>query len=353
MVLTVLRNRSRPNAARRLYAMLAVAALSTLGFANSYDIRATVDGDLVNFPDVQPMMSNGRVLVPVRGVFEHMNANVDWDADTQTVSAQRGNDNIRLQINSHNATVNGRDVNLDSPATFYRGRTMVPLRFLSESLGAQVQWIENTRTVEINSQDAPRQQPPLPRWTSVHLASGTVIPFRLEQRLSSNRSRQGDSFSATLDSDRGSNYQGIPRGATLQGHVAIAQAKHGQTPGVLGLVFDSVTMPDRKSYAIHGSLIGLDSDSVTNRGDRMEANPGADDNLKWVGYGAGGGALLGILTKGNVITDAAIGGALGFMFNQSQRDNSNVRDVVCESGTQFGVRLTRYFEFRMPTPNRR
>jgi hypothetical protein len=331
--------------------MVVFAALSVAGAARAQDIRTTVDRILVNFPDVQPEMNRGRVMVPVRGVFEHMNATVFWDANARTVFAQHGSDSISLPINSYNATVNGRRVILDVPATVSRGRTMVPLRFLSEALGAGVDWVASTRTVEINS-TGPANQPVMAGYTNMRIERGTVIPFGLNERLSSNNSEEGDLFTANLDTSGSSHYQGMSNGSVLEGHVDVARAKTGDTPGVLGLAFDRMRMPDGKTYKVYGSLIGLDANSVMRDNGRLTAKPGAKkDNLKWVGYGAGGGALISILTKGNLLSNTLIGAALGFLYGEIQKNPSQSNNVTSESGTKFGMRLTRDLNIQVPTQN--
>jgi hypothetical protein len=113
-------------------------------------IRVYVDGRIVNF-DVPPQVIQGRVLVPLRGVFEQLGATVDYDARTQHIVALRGSQNVELTIGSRQAQVNGTPHLLDVPAFTINGRTMVPLRFISESLGAEVQWIDASRTILIAS----------------------------------------------------------------------------------------------------------------------------------------------------------------------------------------------------------
>jgi len=112
-------------------------------------IRVVVNGSPVEFDTIGPRQTNGHVLVPLRGVLEKIGAYVDWDSATQTVLANKGDTSIRLPIGSRYATVNGSRVLLDTPATTMAGSTMVPLRFLSESLGATVRWNERTNTVLI------------------------------------------------------------------------------------------------------------------------------------------------------------------------------------------------------------
>jgi hypothetical protein len=352
-----------------LTATLALAALSLTGAASAQEITTTVDGETVNFPDLQTTMINGRVMVPLRGVFEFMHASVDWDAATRTVIAQRFNDTIRLPINSYTATVNGRDVAIDAPARIQSGRTLVPLRFLSESLGANVDWIAATRTVEINTTDnyvvgepwsknltanSSDQHQVQASYNTTRIDKGTVIPFTLNEKLSSNKSKRGDRFTANLDTDGDSDYQGMTEGAILEGHVDVAQAKSGKTPGVLGLAFDRVRMPNGQTYKVYGTLIGLDSKSVTNDNGRLTAKAGAKtNNLKWVGYGAGGGALLSVLTKSNFLTTTLIGGALGFLYGEIQKDPSKSNDVTSKAGTKFGVKLTRNLSFPAASKDKR
>src|SRR5262245_15193518 len=114
-----------------------VLFIPTQGTAQS-TIRVYVDGQLVNF-DVPPNVIQGRVLVPLRGVFEKLGATVDYDGRTQHIIAVRGEQTVELTLGSRQARINGKPALLDVPAFTIGDRTMVPLRFISESLGASVQ----------------------------------------------------------------------------------------------------------------------------------------------------------------------------------------------------------------------
>jgi hypothetical protein len=91
--------------------------------------------------------------VPVRGVLEKIGANVDWTPETQKVNCSSGDIDIVLHIGDKMAKVNGQMVQLDVPAQTIGGHTMVPLRFLSESLGAKVRWDGAEQTVFIMTSD--------------------------------------------------------------------------------------------------------------------------------------------------------------------------------------------------------
>lgn len=114
------------------------------------DVHVFVDGQPVAF-DVPPQIDNGRVLVPLRGVFERLGATVDWNNQAQTVYAQRGATYISLVIGSPQAIVDGQPVPIDAPAMLVGDRTMVPLRFVSQTLGSTVNWDASSSTVAIVS----------------------------------------------------------------------------------------------------------------------------------------------------------------------------------------------------------
>jgi hypothetical protein len=128
------------------------------------NLSVVIDGKPVTF-DQPPVMSGGRVLVPLRGIFERLGADVHYDAATRHIQATKGQTVVELTLGSQNAVVSGRAVTLDTPASTIGGRTVVPLRFVSESLGADVRWEAASRTISISSgQPGPpvAQNPPPP-----------------------------------------------------------------------------------------------------------------------------------------------------------------------------------------------
>ena len=104
---------------------------------------------------VQPYLKDGRTFVPVRFLSERMGAAVDWDAGTRTVTIRRGEKTIALTIGQTAYTADGVAQTLDAPAEIMGGRTMVPIRFVSEALGRWVGWDAKNRLVVIAPADAP------------------------------------------------------------------------------------------------------------------------------------------------------------------------------------------------------
>lgn len=111
-------------------------------------ITITVDKARVR-TDVPPISVNGTTLVPVRGVFDAFNAEIGWFPVEKRVFIRDDSKVIWLQIGDAHAKVNDAIVPLRAPATIYRGRTMVPLRFIAETLGATVNWNPDTQTITI------------------------------------------------------------------------------------------------------------------------------------------------------------------------------------------------------------
>ena len=119
------------------------------------EISVTVDGKAVIFPDAKPFIDeNGRTLIPVRFVTESLGATVEWNEVYQEVKIKKDNVNISIMINDKDIVVNGRIKTMDTKAIIKDGRTFVPIRYVAEELGATVGWDPNTRTVIITTQDA-------------------------------------------------------------------------------------------------------------------------------------------------------------------------------------------------------
>ncbi|MED0674807.1 Copper amine oxidase N-terminal domain-containing protein [Aneurinibacillus thermoaerophilus] len=99
----------------------------------------------------KPIIINNRTVVPLRSIFEALGAEIKWDAKKQTVYATKGNRKVMIKIGDQNAVVNGKKVKLNQKATIVNNRTMVPLRFVSEALGASVEWDAKNATVHIKT----------------------------------------------------------------------------------------------------------------------------------------------------------------------------------------------------------
>ncbi len=96
--------------------------------------------------DAAPLNRNSRTMLPVRFVAEALGATVGWDGATSTVTVTSDTAEIKIVIGATTATVNGQSIALDSPAFIESSRTYLPVRFVAENLGATVEWVAATNT---------------------------------------------------------------------------------------------------------------------------------------------------------------------------------------------------------------
>lgn len=127
-----------------------LAAMVTTAWADG--INVVVNGKPVSFPDARAYISQeNRTMVPVRFISEQLGAQVNWQGSNHSVDIKYGSKNISLPVNKNLAYVDGRQLDLDAPAVIKDNRTMVPLRFISEALGARVLWSSAASTVRIST----------------------------------------------------------------------------------------------------------------------------------------------------------------------------------------------------------
>ncbi|MGE5703535.1 MAG: molybdate ABC transporter substrate-binding protein [Clostridia bacterium] len=111
-------------------------------------IKLKVDGRQLPVSQA-PVMKNGRILVPMRDIFEALGAKVNWNSTQKSVTAVQGSTAVSLVIGSKSAKINARAAALEEPAQIVNGKTLVPVRFVSEALGAKVIWNVRSSTVAI------------------------------------------------------------------------------------------------------------------------------------------------------------------------------------------------------------
>ncbi|QHI72703.1 copper amine oxidase N-terminal domain-containing protein [Aminipila terrae] len=125
---------------------------SNIDYTKSNYVRVILNNEQVKF-DVNPVVKDGRTLVPVRKIFEAMGMEVKWDEATKEISAEGEGATIKMKLDSCEAAVNNKEVTLDVPAQSINNRTLVPIRFISESLGYHVVWIEKSNLILMSKDD--------------------------------------------------------------------------------------------------------------------------------------------------------------------------------------------------------
>ena len=121
---------------------------------------ATVSNGTLKWVDAEnrnvlPYIKDGRTMVPLRFLAEEMGATVGYDESTRSITVSLDNTVLQLQVGQAEYSVNGEAFLMDCAAEISEDRTFVPVRFVSEALGKSVEWLNDERIVVVTPQDAP------------------------------------------------------------------------------------------------------------------------------------------------------------------------------------------------------
>lgn len=134
-----------------LLTLILILCFTLTSFAQD-EIKVYVDNERVDF-DVEPIIENGRTLIPLRGVFEKLGARVDWNKNLLEVVIKDDNNEIEMILGKDKVMVNGIIKDIDVPTRMINSRTFAPLRFIAENLGHTVRWDGTTSSVYITKND--------------------------------------------------------------------------------------------------------------------------------------------------------------------------------------------------------
>ncbi len=135
---------------KRFFALsAAVLALCVPVFAEN-DVNVVVNGNAV---DMKGVILENRTMVPVRGVMEELGYTVDWDADTKTATLKNDVNTVKITAGESVFYLNDTAVTPDVPQTIIEGRFMLPLRAVSEAVGAKVDWDGESKTAVISTEE--------------------------------------------------------------------------------------------------------------------------------------------------------------------------------------------------------
>lgn len=143
---------------KKTIVLLLVLLLTTLSVGVSAataeaSVQVNMNGQIVHFPDAQPYLNaDQRTMVPVRFIAENLGAEVSWNGEKEIVTILLDTTEIVLEIGGSTALVNGVEVAFDTAAILKDRRTFVPLRFVSETLDCKVKWDETNKTAVVQTQ---------------------------------------------------------------------------------------------------------------------------------------------------------------------------------------------------------
>ena len=113
-------------------------------------VKIRIDDNLVSFEDQYPVIRDDRTLIPVRGLLEALGAKVDWNDKTKCAIVTKDGKEITMPIGINEAYIDGQTVPVEVCAQLINGRTMVPLRFITDNFDIQIDWEAESRTVNIH-----------------------------------------------------------------------------------------------------------------------------------------------------------------------------------------------------------
>ena len=186
---------------------------------------------------------------------------------------------------------------------------------------------------------ARKTTPPVQYYT---VAADTVIRVRMNEQLTSRNARVGDRFSTTVEEPVYANggTEVIPTGSKVWGRVSSVTRAQRRKAGTITVAFNSVELPNGRSYPINGSLSSLQADDVN--ADNEGSVKGRDNdkrNAIFIGGGAATGAIIGAIAGGG--KGAGIGAIIGGALGTGARVYEKEEDADVKSGTEFGVILNR------------
>ena len=259
-----------------------------LALPASAQYQVAVNGTPVNL-NPPPIERAGRVFVPLRGVFEQLGASVVYE--NGQINATGNGRTVSLRVGSNQAIVNGNPQTLDVAPFLVGASTYVPLRFVSQALGASVNYESSNQLVSIttNGSTGPAQS------AASALPPGTTLAGTITQDLSTASAQVGDTFAINLAPPYPNDDPSYAN-AYIRGHVfSVTRAGQGRN-AQLGLAMDKIVFADGHSVPVYGHVVGV-----------QEQHKSA---VLQQAAGALGGMLVGNLL-GKVLFKTNLGGAAG------------------------------------------
>ena len=315
--------------------------------AHANDISVEIDGTMVVFGDVTPVTVDGRILVPIREVFEAIGFNIIWHDIAQTAVLSDGTNEISITIGRTVFVTNGQSFFLDVPAQLINGRTMIPLRAPLESVGHTLGWNAATQTVLVTTAPVVIADN-LNDENYTDYIDGLTTSMLIPEQDSEEENEQENEFlydgvaseeelrvliaeaagqtvtvylatDITLDGDRGSLV--IPSGT----HVTLKSSGRGTHTLYAGGDFDVITVQRDASLTIDGinitRLSGTTGSGVNNNGLLVFLDGAVSGHIADIGAGVnndGKFIMYGGIIFGNAAISHRAGIAGGGVFNSGQ-----------------------------------
>ena len=199
---------------------------------NFFDLK--VNGEKLNC-EVPPIVFNDYSVVPARDVFEKLGATVEWNATNQKVTVEYGDTEIELYINNKTATKNGKKELMPIPPKLINGKTMIPARYVGETLGFDVKFDSTTDTISIDAK--PAYNTTLSSYTHSKSGDTVTVTFNFTKAVEYSHFLLKEPSRIVIDT------KDTKQGATLKnntvtGYSDITTIRIGQQPAGIRIVID-------------------------------------------------------------------------------------------------------------------
>ena len=181
-----------------LSATLLLGGVSAV-YGGEKSISLQINGSEIS-AEVPPTVIDGRTMVPVRAIFEAVGANIDFDAETKTITARNGDTTVNMTVGANAVTVNNKEVQLDAPAVIVNVRTLAPARFVAETFGYTVQWDAENKIVKINGKESSTETTTeTTTVTTTETSTETTTETTTKATATSSSKKYYDEYSDVLD----------------------------------------------------------------------------------------------------------------------------------------------------------
>ena len=164
-------------------------------YGGEKSISLQINGSEIS-AEVPPTVIDGRTMVPVRAIFEAVGANIDFNAETKTITAKKGDTTVNMTVGAKIATVNSKEVQLDAPVVIVNGRTLAPARFVAETFGYTVQWDAENKIVKITGEESSTETT---TETSTETTTESTTETTTKATATSSSKKYYDEYSDVLD----------------------------------------------------------------------------------------------------------------------------------------------------------
>ncbi|WP_027398629.1 N-acetylmuramoyl-L-alanine amidase [Anaerovorax odorimutans] len=224
---------------------------SGIEVCREFPVGLNLDGSVIN-TETPPIIIKERTMIPARAFFETMGATVGWNEEQQEVTVNLGSSYVTLKINMDKAVVDGVSKDLELPALIIDtdgdgyGSTMIPLRFVADSLNCNVEWDELNRIASVNSPNTNNVIVPVNSTNVEIISTSTAISDTTTSEAVNTNDSAG--INDKITTKQGITVNNLPSlDDRLKQKLIVIDAGHGGSdPGALGEVNGNVVLTEKE-----------------------------------------------------------------------------------------------------------